>query len=248
VNAIHRNSLARAERRASRLSPVPRALIIQHERTGPAGLLADRLEHHGFQLHTWLVSTTGNGHTPDATGFDLVVPLGSAHSVYDVATVGSWIDGELEALRVAHDHGIPVFGICFGAQALCAALGGVVEQSPEYEAGWVEVDTDDDSVVPSGPWFTWHGDRCVLPEDVTVLARNDVAVQAFRHGNSAAVQFHPEVTSDIVQSWMAELDAAWFARKGIDAHAMLDGFEHHRDTALVNLHRMLDRFLDDTRR
>lgn len=227
---------------------MPSALIIQHEPNGPAGLAADRLEHHGYELHTWFPGTLGNGNAPDATDFELVVPLGSAHSVYDVATVGSWIDAELEVLRVAHAHGVPVFGICFGAQALCAALGGVVERSPEYEAGWVEVDTDDDSVVPSGPWFTWHGDRCMLPADVTVLARNEVAVQAFRRGNSAAVQFHPEVTPAIVQDWMAELDAAWFARKGIDTRAMLDGFAQHRDIALVNLHRMLDRFLDDTRR
>ena len=232
------------------LSRVPSALIIQHGGNGPAGLVADRLEHHGYELHPWFVSTAGNGNriVPDATDFELIVPLGSAHSVYDVEQVGSWIDGELDVLRTAHDNGIPVFGICFGAQALCAALGGVVERSPEYEAGWVEVDTDDDSIVPSGPWFTWHGDRCILPDGASELARNEVAVQAFRHGNSAAVQFHPEVTRDIVQDWIAELDAAWFARKGIDTDAMLDGFARHRDTALVNLHRMLDRFLDDTRR
>ena len=229
---------------------MPSALIIQHGENGPAGLVADRLEHHGYELHPWLVSATDNGNriVPDATDFELVVPLGSAHSVYDVEMVGSWIDDELDVLRAAHDKGVPVFGICFGAQALCTALGGVVERSPEYEAGWVEVDTDDDAVVPRGPWFTWHGDRCVVPEGVDVLARNAVAVQAFRHGTSAAVQFHPEVTRDIVQDWIAELDAAWFARKGIDTDAMLDGFARHRDTALVNLHRMLDRFLDDTRR
>jgi GMP synthase-like glutamine amidotransferase len=100
--------------------------------------------------------------------------------------------------------------------------------------------------VPAGPWFTWHGDRCILPTDVSVLARNEIAVQAFRHGKSAAVQFHPEVTADMVRSWIAELDAAWFVRKGIDADAMLDGFSRHGDTARVNLQRMLDRFLDDT--
>jgi GMP synthase-like glutamine amidotransferase len=229
------------------LAPVPQALIIQHGHNGPAGLVADRLEHHGYQLHTWLPSA-GNGNAPDPTGFELVVPLGSAESVYDVAAVGPWIDRELDVLRAAHDNGVPVFGICFGAQALCSALGGVVERSPQYEAGWVEVDTDDEAVVPSGPWFTWHGDRCILPAGVTELARNDVAVQAFRHGNSAAVQFHPEVTPDIVRDWIAELDPSWFARKGIDSGAMIEGFAHHRATALVNLHRMLDRFLDDTAR
>jgi GMP synthase-like glutamine amidotransferase len=226
---------------------VARALIIQHEPNGPAGLVAERLEHHGYELHTWLVSAagSGNGNAPSATDFELVVPLGSANSIYD-PEVGSWIDGELDVLRAAHDNGVPVFGICFGAQALCAALGGVVEASPEYEAGWVEVATDDDSVVPAGPWFTWHGDRCILPTHVSVLARNAIAVQAFRHGKSAAVQFHPEVTAEMVRSWIAELDPAWFVRKGIDADAMLDGFSRHGDTARVNLQRMLDRFLDDT--
>ena len=153
VDAIHHTSLSRAEGRASRLSRVPSALIIQHGENGPAGLVADRLEHHGYELHPWFVSAAGNGNriVPDATDFDLVVPLGSAHSVYDVEMVGAWIDDELDVLRTAHANGIPVFGICFGAQALCAALGGVVERSPEYEAGWVEVDTDDDAVVPSRP-------------------------------------------------------------------------------------------------
>ena len=227
---------------------MPSALIIQHGENGPAGLVADRLEHHGYELHTWFAERrSATERHPTRPPSSSSCRSGRRTASTTSPTVGSWIDGELDVLRAAHDNGIPVFGICFGAQALCAALGGVVERSPEYEAGWVEVDTDDDSVVPSGPWFTWHGDRCILPADVTVLARNDVAVQAFRHGNSAAVQFHPEVTPDIVQDWIAELDPAWFARKGIDADAMLDGFAHHRDTALVNLHRMLDRFLDDTR-
>lgn len=225
---------------------MPRALIIQHEPNGPAGLVADRLEHHGYELHTWFVSEPGNATTPDASGFDLVVPLGSAHSVYDVARVGAWIDTELDVLRAAHDTSVPVFGICFGAQALCAALGGVVEQSAEYEAGWIEVDTDDESLVPAGPWFTWHGDRCVLPDGVDVVARNHVSAQAYRHGTSAAVQFHPEVTAEIVQGWMSMLDAEWFARKGLDPDAMITGFDRHQETALGNLHRMLDRFLDES--
>ena len=102
--------------------------------------------------------------------------------------------------------------------------------------------------MPAGPWFTWHGDRCIVPEGVKVLARNEVATQAFELGSSAAVQFHPEVTHDIVQGWIAESDPAWFVRMGFDPDALLDGFARHRKTVLVNLHRMLDRFLDDTAR
>ncbi|WP_267883791.1 glutamine amidotransferase-related protein [Streptomyces sp. NRRL S-646] len=48
----------------------------------------------------------------------------------------SWIGGELALLRKAHRFGIPVLGVCFGAQALTAALGGSVEPSPRPEIGW----------------------------------------------------------------------------------------------------------------
>ena len=80
---------------------MPSALIIQHGENGPAGLVADRLEQAGAELHPWFVSAAGNGNRvgPDATDFELIVPLGSAHSVYDVDKVGSWINCELDVLH-----------------------------------------------------------------------------------------------------------------------------------------------------
>ena len=57
--------------------------------------------------------------------------------------------------------------------------------------------------VPEGPWFTWHGDRVVLPPDVDVVARNPHAVQVFRRGRQAGTQFHPEANLALVSSWVA---------------------------------------------
>ena len=127
-----------------------RALVIRHDHVTAPGLVGDRLVQHGYELTLLTVVPEERHHTPnvrfdfpDADGWDLVVSLGAPWSVYDETTVGSWIDGELALLRKAHRLGIPVLGICFGAQALTIALGGTVEAAPRPEIGWVDVDTDE---------------------------------------------------------------------------------------------------------
>lgn len=225
------------------------ALVIQHEPDGPAALAADRLVHHGFDLTTLQVLESDSTHSavefPDPRNFDLILTTGSVHSVYDHGRIGSWISREIDMLRSAHDSDIATFGICFGAQALCVALGGTVERSPSSEIGWIEIESDDESIVPAGPWFTWHDDRCVLPPDVLDLARSPIAPQAFRAGSTMAVQFHPEAHRDLVVGWMSKCDDDYFAQRGADRAAMVDGFHRHRSTAEANLNTMLDRFVDE---
>lgn len=227
---------------------MPRALIVQTEHVGPAGLAAERLTHHGYDLEVVHVLDRDSIHAdvefPDPTAFDVVVPLGSVHSVYDTATIGSWVGREIDTIRTAHEHSVPVFGICFGAQVLCSALGGTVERSPEFELGWIDIDSDDHEAVPPGPWFSWHGDRCLLPPGVREIARNDVATQAFEHGTSFAVQFHPEVTRDIVAGWVSRVSPSYFDERGADPAALLEGFDEAGPRAARNLARMLDRFLE----
>jgi hypothetical protein len=57
-------------------------------------------------------------------------------------------------------------------------------------------------VVPPGPWLEFHNDRCLPPPAATVLARNDIAVQAFQIGRHLAVQFHPEVDGPQLKRWL----------------------------------------------
>ncbi len=224
-------------------------MIVQTDHDGPPALAADHLRRRGFELHVVEVLGPGAVHSdvpfPDPTGFDLVLPLGSVHSVYDTELIGSWVHREVACLRRAHEAGVPVFAICFGAQALCTALGGTVERAPAWELGWIEVDTDDPARVPAGPWLSWHGDRCLLPDGVVELARTEIAVQAFTAGRSLAVQFHPEVTSELVDGWIASCPPEFFAELGVDPAAVRDGFVRHGATAAANLAAMLDRFLEE---
>jgi GMP synthase-like glutamine amidotransferase len=116
------------------------------------------------------------------------------------ASRDAWIAPQLRYLAAAHDAGVPVLGICFGAQALAAALGGTVSRAPETEIGWIDVAGDNGF---GGPWFTGHEDVFTLPPGAGELARAASGPQAFAVGASVGLQFHPEVTQAIVDEWLA---------------------------------------------
>ncbi|HEX5446092.1 MAG TPA: hypothetical protein VFW87_19855, partial [Pirellulales bacterium] len=53
--------------------------------------------------------------------------------------------------------------------------------------------------------FQWHGDTFDLPAGAARLARGTTCEnQAFRHGAAYGLQFHPEMTAEMVESWLAE--------------------------------------------
>jgi GMP synthase-like glutamine amidotransferase len=134
---------------------------------------------------------------PDPRGLSAVVALGSDRSVH--ASKDPWIAEQIAFLRATHDAGVPVVGICFGGQALAAALGATVSRAPETEIGWVDVQGEEGF---DGRWFTWHEDVFDLPPGATELARADSGLQAFAAGPSVGLQFHPEVTPAIVADWL----------------------------------------------
>ena len=174
-----------------------RVIVVRHHDIDSAGFIADAFEARGAELSVHLFPD--DGPLPALDGADHIVVLGAVSSVNDP---DSWIAEELDWLRRADQVGVPVLGICFGAQALCAALGGRVEAMERREIGWVMAGSPDHDVIPAGPWLEFHNDRCLLPPAATVLASNDVAVQAFRIGRHLAVQFHPEVDGPQLKRWL----------------------------------------------
>ena len=193
-----------------------RVVVIRHHDVDSAGFIAAAFEARGAIIHVHLFPD--DGPLPALDGVDHIVVLGAISSVNDP---DPWIAAELDWLRGADQSGVPVLGICFGAQALCAALGGRVEAMDRKEIGWALVDSLDHGLVPAGPWLEFHGDRCLLPAAAMVLARNEAAVQAFRMGRHLAVQFHPEVDGPQLKRWLDAGGNKEAERAGLDPDQFL---------------------------
>ena len=202
-----------------------RVLVVRHDEEDSPGLVGDAFAALGAVVDTCLYPSEGR--LPDPGRYDHLVVLGSSASVYENR---DWIVAEVDWLRGAR---LPVLGICFGAQLLSAALGGGVERAPAYEIGWVTVDpvvaadaprseTALGLAIGSGPWFQFHRDRCVLPGDAHLLARNEIGVQAFTVGPHLGVQFHPEVDAAQLTRWIHNGARNAIVRAGLDPDALLE--------------------------
>jgi len=97
---------------------------------------------------------------PDPAGVGRAVVLGSDRSVLENPL---WLEDEVDWLRRIDALGTPVLGVCFGAQSLSIALGGMVAKAQPPEIGWFEIDA---SAPVGGTWFQWHSDTFTLPAGV----------------------------------------------------------------------------------
>ncbi|RHA43067.1 glutamine-hydrolyzing GMP synthase [Cellulomonas rhizosphaerae] len=100
------------------------------------------------------------------------------------------------------EAGVPVLGICYGFQAMAAALGGIVAQTGQREYGGTAVEVTQAGTVLAGSpdaqtvWMS-HGDAVhAAPEGFEVLATSSgspVAAFEDRTRRLFGVQWHPEV-------------------------------------------------------
>lgn len=128
---------------------------------------------------------------------------------YDALVVGpgpgnpGQTPGVVRLIRAAADRGMPVFGVCFGLQAIGEAFGGRVVHAPVPMHGKTSVLTHSGEGlfegVPAGLRATRYHSLCLdagtLPGELTVTARSeDGVVQAVCHRTLrvSGVQFHPE--------------------------------------------------------
>ena len=150
---------------------------------------------------------------PDLHKFSAIIAMGGPMGANDGRTF-PWIDEEIAYLRAATDAGVPVWGVCLGAQLLAAALGARVYTGQLPEVGVLELSMTDDA--KSDPvWgdlprvfsaLQWHSDSFDLPRGALRLAgSNAYRNQLFRHGNSYGVQFHLEADGNLARRWL-EID------------------------------------------
>jgi GMP synthase-like glutamine amidotransferase len=215
-----------------------RALILQHEDPTPPGHVTGWLAEHGAEADVYRIDRGERDVDPRA--YDLIVSLGSEFAAFD--DTKEFVRRESRLMERAAAADVPILGLCFGGQLLARVLGGRGFRATS-EIGWLPVRTRDPDIVPEGPWFQWHFDSFTVPEGATLIAESDAGPQAFVAGRSLGLQFHPEVTVDIMDEWVRayrhELDA-----EGVDPDALLEETKRRASESKRSAWRLFEGFLD----
>lgn len=189
-----------------------RVLSVVHEDspTGGGGLFERIVVERGDRLDRWF---TANGDAPpgDPDSWDAIMVFGGAmHPDQDAEH--HWLAGETAFIESALGAGVPLLGVCLGAQLVARAAGARVGPARKPEVGWSDVDVNEEGVrdpllrvlPPRVRAFQWHYYGFDLPSGATELATSPAARQAFRLGDRTwGVQFHPEVEQHMLDAWFA---------------------------------------------
>jgi GMP synthase-like glutamine amidotransferase len=183
---------------------------VAHE--GP-GTIAPVLAEHAVAVV--VVRLDWGAALPSVDDVGGLVVMGGPMGVHDTDE-HPWLVGERALIRATVDAGLPVLGVCLGAQQLAAALGAEVTTGPAEEVGpgQVELTADGRRDPVLGPEYNglsgtsvpcvhWHRDTFALPPGSTHLAATRTYPhQAFRSGACAyGLQFHVEVDADLADAW-----------------------------------------------
>ncbi len=199
------------------VAPARPWVILQHVPHEGPGLIGEVLSDAGHEVA--VVRVDRGDALPDHRAMGGLVVMGGPMGVHD-GDVHPWLAAERSLLSTAVDEGLPVLGVCLGAQQLAVALGGQVTTGPAPEIGFGEVELTaagrlDPVFGPeygglggtTVPCVHWHHDTFTLPVGATHLAATRACPhQAFRVGDLVyALQFHVEVDRALAGAWAPHL-------------------------------------------
>jgi GMP synthase (glutamine-hydrolysing) len=162
---------------------------------------------------------------------DGILVLGGEQTAPDPA-----LADQAALLRDATAQGVPVLGVCLGAQLLAHAHGGEVRKLARRHLDWLELRplpaADGDPVLgslpPGAAGVHWNEDGFALPPGAVELLRSPAGTgEGFRIGErSWGVQFHPELDGPAIDDWYADWHSA-LAEAGVsEADARAADREH----------------------
>lgn len=181
--------------------------IIQNDPKVPPGILTDTISVPFSLCRADLGELLP---THDQT--TALIVLGGAMGANDDAGYPFLADLK-DLIRTVVEQSKPYLGICLGGQLLAAALGAAVVSNRWEELGTRSISLTAEGtgdplftgILPQFTTFQWHHDSFDLPEGAVLLATSAACFhQAFRYGLCAwGLQFHPEVTEQIIRDWCA---------------------------------------------
>lgn len=209
-------------------------LFIKHiDMEGP-GTLADFLEDN--KLPYMVIDLSSGDNVPKLEkDFQAVISLGGPMNVYEEEKYRFLKDEDLLLKRIV-DEEVPFLGICLGAQLIAKATGARVTKNPEKEIGWYKIVLNEhglkDDLFKDLPEvfkvFQWHGDTFGIPQGGNRLAFSELCQnQTLKYGrNSYGIQFHVEVTKEMIAQWSDAYKGELESLKGIvsDKKKMLEDY------------------------
>ncbi|MEQ8194173.1 MAG: glutamine amidotransferase [Rhodospirillales bacterium] len=203
---------------------MPSVLALQHVAFEDLGSIETVLNERGWPVR-YADAATVDFAALDPLADTLLVVLGGPVGAYDEQDY-PFLRKEIDFVRKRLDAGLPVLGICLGAQIMARCLGARVYPGPVKEIGWLPLILTDagekSPLAHLAPEKTamlhWHGDTFDLPDGAALLASTErIAHQAFSWGEAAlALQFHPEVTARGLERWFVGHTAEIAATPGVD--------------------------------
>ena len=216
--------------------------IIQNDPEVPPGNLIEHLAIP-FQIHHLHMGDQ----LPPVEDISALIVLGGAMGANDDAK-HPFLTELKSLIRDIVTAGKPYLGICLGGQLLAAALGAKVVSNRWEELGTLPVQLTDAGqkdllfrgIAASFSSFQWHHDSFDLPDEAVLLALSPACPhQAFRYGDSAwGLQFHPEVTEQIIRDW-----SAWDASTACKTEALVAAFSDQADEYRSTARQLLDNFI-----
>lgn len=219
-------------------------LLVLQTRTGHPGRVGTKLKARGYPLDI-RYPLEGDALPARMDDYAGAVVFGGPMSANDDDHLPG-LHAELAWIATVLEARLPFLGICLGAQLLARVLGARVAPHPFglAEIGYFPVYP----TVAGAPWFElplpvyhWHQEGFDLPGDAILLAQGErFPHQAFRYGSNAfGIQFHPEVTRDIMETWLTRAAQRLVLLGAQSAEQQRCGHTRH-DAALES---WLDRFL-----
>jgi GMP synthase (glutamine-hydrolysing) len=203
----------------------PVACIV-HQSDTHLGRLKPALEELGLDLEE-IDASSPRLDELEVAALGGVISLGGEMGAHE-ENAYPFLTREIALLREAHAKGVPVLGICLGGQLLARALGAPVRARHRDEVGWLEVEILHHDLLFGQPGptrqFQWHKDSFDVPDRADHVASSAACPgQVFRAGASYGIQFHPELTVDLLRLWSGtEEGRADLVANGHDPSALLD--------------------------
>ncbi len=179
--------------------------VFQHEPTEPLGYLEQVFSEQNVPFEYLRLYETGEVPRTDATH---LVFMGGPMSVNDEREF-PYLKGEKELIRRSAKNRQKVLGICLGAQLIASAFGAPVYKYIT-ETGWHELETVRENRSPgifkkfpeTFRVFQLHGDTFAIPYGGRLLCTGKaVKNQGFSLGACLGLQFHLEMTAEIIRDW-----------------------------------------------